>query len=146
MLNKKKDTKKNKSDDNYDNYDDSDNKGILKVDATCTPADVKYPTDLNLLSEGREKLENIIDTLYEKVKNKIDKPRTYRKVARGKYLSEAKKRRHTKSVLCKAIGKQLNYLRCDLKHISSLLEFTPISNISSKQYKDLLVINELYRQ
>ena len=143
LPNKKKETQKDKTD---KNDDDSDNKGILKIDATCTPADVKYPTDLNLLSEGREKLENIIDTLYEEVKNKVDKPRTYRKVARSKYLSEAKKRRHTKSVLRNSIGKQLNFIRRDLKHISDLLELAPLSKISSKQYKDFLVINELYRQ
>ena len=142
-LNKKKETKENKND---DNDDDTENKGILKVDATCTPADVKYPTDLNLLNEGREKLEKIIDTLYEEVKSEIVRPRTYRKIARGKYLSEAKKRRHTKRTLCNAVGKQLNFIRRDLKHVSSLLEFAPLSKMSSKQYKDFLVINELYRQ
>lgn len=40
------------------------NQGVLLLDATCAPADVAYPTDLNLLNEAREKLEEIIDTLH----------------------------------------------------------------------------------
>ncbi|QCT00993.1 transposase [Paenibacillus algicola] len=36
------------------------NQGTILVDATCAPADVAYPTDLNLLNEAREKLEAII--------------------------------------------------------------------------------------
>ena len=49
-------------------------------------------------------------------------------------------------MLRNSIGKQLNFIRRDLKHISDLLELAPLSKISSKQYKDFLVINELYRQ
>ncbi len=37
------------------------NKGKLIVDATCTPADIAYPTDLSLLNEARETSEEIID-------------------------------------------------------------------------------------
>jgi len=43
---------------NKDKDDSEGNKGILKVDATCAPSDIKYPTDLNLLNEGRETREN----------------------------------------------------------------------------------------
>lgn len=30
------------------------------MDATCVPADIRYPTDLSLLNEAREKTEAII--------------------------------------------------------------------------------------
>lgn len=36
------------------------NKGTLTLDATCAPANVRYPQDISLLNEAREKLENII--------------------------------------------------------------------------------------
>lgn len=39
--------------------------GKLILDATCTPADIQYPTDARLLNEAREKLEEIIDILHE---------------------------------------------------------------------------------
>ena len=44
--------------------EDDPNQGVLLLDATCAPADVAYPTNLNLLNEAREKLENILDTLH----------------------------------------------------------------------------------
>jgi len=37
------------------------NKGKMIVDATCTPADIAYPTDVSLLNEAREKSEEIIE-------------------------------------------------------------------------------------
>ncbi len=36
-------------------------KGQLILDATCAPADIRYPTDLGLLNDAREKTEQIID-------------------------------------------------------------------------------------
>ena len=39
------------------------NWGTLTIDASCTPADITYPTDLKLLNEARETTEKIIDDL-----------------------------------------------------------------------------------
>ena len=33
------------------------NKGKLLIDATCAPADIRYPTDISLVNEAREKSE-----------------------------------------------------------------------------------------
>ncbi len=40
-------------------------RGKLIVDATCAPADIRYPTDVSLLNEAREKTDAIIDKLHE---------------------------------------------------------------------------------
>lgn len=40
------------------------NQGKLILDATCAPADIKYPTDLELLNQARKATEIIIDILY----------------------------------------------------------------------------------
>ena len=42
------------------------NWGTLTIDASCTPADITYPTDLKLLNEARESIERIIDDLYDR--------------------------------------------------------------------------------
>ena len=77
-----------------DNEDEKpSNKGKLIVDATCMPADVAYPTDLNLLNEAREKTEAIIDTMHASLIGKSKKPRTYRQKARKDYLAVAKQKR-----------------------------------------------------
>jgi len=129
---------------NKDKDDSDGNKGTLKVDATCAPSDIKYPTDLNLLNESRDKLEKIIDTLC--YKNDVKKPRTYRKKARKVYLSTAKKRNMQKSQMRKAIGKQLRFLRRNMKSIRRLCGTISLTKLSTKEYKDLLVVSELYRQ
>jgi hypothetical protein len=124
----------------------SENDGILILDATCTPADIHYPTDLWILNESREKLENIIDTLHEPLIRKDKKPRDYRNKARKEYLQIEKQRKTTKKKIRKAIGKQLRYIRRDLKHIESLVEKVGLESLSRYQYRTLLVITEIYRQ
>ena len=39
------------------------NSGKLVLDATCAPADIRYPNDLSLLNEARENTEEIIERL-----------------------------------------------------------------------------------
>jgi IS5 family transposase len=51
------------------------------------PGDIRYPTDLSLLNEGREKLEEIIDTLHADRPKGATKPRTYRQRARKDFLT-----------------------------------------------------------
>ena len=141
----KKTSSESKSDDD-DDTPDEDNHGKLIIDATCVPSDIRFPTDLNLLNEAREKAERIIDVLYESVKAVLKKPRTYRQKARKDYLQLAKCRRISTSKRRKGIRKQLGYLRRDLSHIEGLIQFVPLTNLNFRQYYDLLVIHELYRQ
>jgi IS5 family transposase len=97
--------------DNKGNGNGGNNKGQLIIDATCTPADIKYPTDLSLLNESREKAEEIIDTLHEEGSGK--KPRTYRKKARKYFLRAAKKKKQNKKEIRKALKKQLQFVNRD---------------------------------
>ena len=46
----------------------------------------------------------------------------------------------------KAIGKQLGYVRRDLGHIERLAGESSLSRLSKRQYRDLLVVQEVYRQ
>lgn len=98
------------------------NQGQLLVDASCAPADIRYPTDLSLLNEAREQAEAILDALYESVKGQLEKkPRTYREQAGREYLKVVKQRKASQKVIRKAIGKQLGYLRRNLEHIDQLI-------------------------
>lgn len=124
----------------------SGNRGKLLVDATCTPADITFPTDLKLLNTAREKSEEIIDILHKPLKGKQKKPRTYRKVARKAFLSAAKSKRLSKNKMRKARRKQLGYLRRNLKTIEKLSRQTPLTVLRRRDYKNLLVIHEVYRQ
>lgn len=132
------------------NEDDDDsnngNSGKLLIDATCAPADIAYPTDLNLLNEAREKSESLIDKLHAELTVKEDKPRTYRRNARRDYLKVARKKRVGSKVLHKAVGKQLAYLRRNLTSIETLAKEVGLCGLSSRSYQNLLVIQEVYRQ
>ncbi len=122
------------------------NKGKLLVDATCTPADIRYPTDIGLLNESREKLEEIIDALHEPLKGVEKKVRTYRKRARKDFLKVAKKRKPSGKLIRWGIRKQLQYIRRNLLHIENLKKKTPLKSLNAGLYRNLLIISELYRQ
>ena len=122
------------------------NKGKLLVDATCVPEDINYPTDLKLLNNAREKSEEIIDTLHKAMPKGIKKPRTYRRKAKQDFLRVSKSRKLRHKTLRKAIGKQLGYLRRNLNHIEKQCRTVSLSELSKRQYKNLLVINEVYGQ
>jgi len=59
-----------------------DNRGQLIADASCAPADIRYPTDVSLLNEAREKTDSLIDVLHEPLVGTMRRPRTYRVNAR----------------------------------------------------------------
>jgi len=126
-------------------------RGMLIIDATVAPSDIGYPTDVDLLNRSRELAEELIDILWQQVTSG-KKPRTYRQVARKKYLAFTHQRKPNKKKIRKAVGQQLCYLNRDLKHINNLLdeqrtgypcERTPLS---FRQQRTLWIISELYRQ
>jgi hypothetical protein len=124
------------------------NQGQLLLDATCAPADIRYPTDLGLLNEARAASEAILDALYQPVSSEFKtKPRTYRKLARKAYLAVAKKRKASRKLKRKGIRQQLHYLARNLKHIERLIAAGALlTGLSRRQYRLLLVISEVYRQ
>jgi hypothetical protein len=109
------------------------------LDATCTPADIKYPTDIGILNDAREKTEKIIDKRYEEIKEKRkEKPRTYREVARKEYLAIAKKRRVSKKERRKGTKKQLGYIKRNLSHIEKMIEEgAKLEKLTKKSKKSL---------
>jgi hypothetical protein len=123
------------------------NKGHLILDASVAPADIKYPTDLDLLNEARLKSELLIDKLYTPEPGKV-KPRTYRRSARKAYLATVHKRKKSKKLLRKAIGQQLRYLRRNIKTIEGLLDKKDVQRfpLDFKFQRLYWIIQELYRQ
>ena len=124
------------------------NQGKLIIDATCAPADISYPTDLNLLNNARIKTEKIVDILYKTIKSQFqNKPITHRQTARKEYLKVAKKRRPTRKAIRKAIKKQLKYISKNLTTIKLLIENgASLESLSQGQYKTFLVVSEVDRQ
>jgi hypothetical protein len=127
------------------NPDQVDHKGTVIMDATACPQDIAYPTDLNLLSKGREISERLIDKVYDKSVHQ-KKPRTYRQIARKEYLKTAQKKVAHRKVWRKAVGKQLRYLNRNIKSLNQLLDKCRGFPLDKKEHKYLMVLHSLYQQ
>jgi IS5 family transposase len=141
---------KDDEDEDGDDHDDDPhpgNKGKLQMDATVCDADIKYPTDLDLLNESRQKAEELIDELCLKL-GVQDKPRTYRRAARKEFLNVSKMKRKPANVLRKAIRKQINYLKRDVRIINKMLDTIKDEPIpfERRQLKYFFVIQHLLEQ
>lgn len=125
----------------------SNNKGKLQLDATVADADIKYPTDLDLLNESRVKAEELIDILCRQM-GITDKPRTYRKVARKEYLHVSKMKRKPEKALRRALRLQINYLKRDIGIIYRLVEGSKEGNLpfDRHQMKYFFVIQHVLEQ
>jgi hypothetical protein len=124
------------------------NQGTLLIDATCVPADIRYPTDLSLLNEAREVTERLIDAMHPQVRDCFGgKPRTHRKKARQQFLAVARKKRPRISKILKAIGQQLGHLDRNLASIDALIACGGCLLAAGRHwYRKLLVVSELVRQ
>lgn len=124
-----------------------ENSGKLLVDATVAEQAIRYPTDLSLLNEAREISEKLIDELYG-LSAYTKKPRTYRRKARKQYLAIAKNKKPSLKIRRRGLREQLQYLRRNLGHISSLLDYIgsspfPLPYDLQRQY---WIIQHLYSQ
>ena len=126
---------------------DIENKGKLKLDATVADQNITYPNDLNLLNTAREKTEAMIDMLFEYVREQVEvKPRTYRKVAREKYLAESKKRQVNKKTLRSAIRYHLNCLDRNIKNINMMLDMLEENPLKHKTLREFWIIQTVNDQ
>jgi len=121
------------------------NKGRVIFDATACPQDIAYPTDLNLLSEAREVSERLIDELYLPFLHQ-QKPRTYRKIARKRYLQTAQKKNKSRKEIRKAAGRQLGYLKRNIHSINRLLDAYQQFPLKGKDLKYFHVIQTVFDQ
>ena len=103
-----------------DTGEEDTNKGTLTLDATCAPANIRYPQDISLLNEAREKLEAII---YRFCKSyDLSLPRRYSRRVRKDYLAFAKSKKHSVKKIRKALRKQLGYVAGDNPVLAELDE------------------------
>lgn len=122
--------------------EDGGNSGKLILDATCAPADIRYPTDESLLNECREDTEAIIDLLWEHTSRKGHKTSYHRKKARKKHLAIAKQRRPRRSKINRAVAEQLSYVKKNIGTIERLLIEAP-NVLAPRHIKQLGTIRQV---
>ena len=120
-------------------------KGRLLIDATVCPQNIAYPTDPDLLSDAREKSEQLIDRIYD-IALHGEKPRTDRTKARKEYLRVAQNKKKTKKKIRNAIRKQLGYLQRNIRSINRLLDAYPKLPFDKYERKYFYVIQTVLEQ
>lgn len=126
------------------------NHGKLILDATVAPADIKYPTDIDLLNKSREHLETAVGILWEKgnVPHTSHKLPYSAKKARKSYLNLAKCKKWTQAKCRKAIGEQLNYIELATRQLEKYTALVPDANALYPRWLQdrLAVIPTVYQQ
>lgn len=118
------------------------NLGTMILDATCSPSNIKYPQDFELLNQARVKLEEIIDVFCKTYH--LAKPRTYRRIARKEYLALAKTRKRSAKAIRAFIRKHLGYLKRDIRYLEEFMHDGYA--MPSKYIQFFLTIQKLYEQ
>lgn len=91
----------------------NDHGGTMKIDATCCDAEVRYPTDSNLLEDGSKLIDRLLDKFC--ARHKAKKPQTHRVEARQAFLQLTKKKRKGKKLVSKTKQVQIRCLQADFQ-------------------------------
>ena len=122
------------------------NKGVLILDATVAPADIKYPTDLGLVNDCRENTEKLIEKLWEFSSKTGHKTAYNRRKARRNYLKVAKQRKAKLKATRRAIGEQLDYVGKNLETLNRLKVEVGEERLSPSDKERLETIEKVYEQ
>ena len=96
-----------------------EHKGILKIDATCADAEVRYPVDVDIIDDGCRVIDRFIRRICSKAH--ITAPKTFYAKARQAYLLLVKKKKKGGKLVGETISVMLGCLHRD---ILTLMDFT----------------------
>lgn len=110
-------------------------KGKMKIDATCTDAEMRYPTDINILEDSSREIER----LAQKVSSKagIAKPRSCRGEARSCFVRYMKKKHKGKKLIRETKKLLLHLLSKDVHGFINLLGRLGTDILSCLNHRDL---------
>jgi hypothetical protein len=107
---------------------------------------MRFPHDVTTLDEARRKTEKIVDGMYKSMPAGSQKPRTYRRVARKRFLTFIRNRKPRKGDVRKALKTQIQFVERNLRSIEAMAATVGVGMLSRKEHRDLLVIGEYVRQ
>ena len=92
--------------------------GVLKMDATCADAEVRYPVDVDIIEDGCRKVDCFIRRICKKAG--IPAPYTYFGKARNAYRYLVKMKKRGGKLVKDTISMLLSYLHKDILTLASL--------------------------
>ena len=93
--------------------------GSMKIDATCSDAEVRYPTDIDLLNDGSRVINRYIDKLCRKFT--LPLPISFRNQSRKAYLEVIKHKKKSKKMIHHGKSQMLAYLIRDIRSFTNLI-------------------------
>ena len=127
--------------------DGNDHGGTMKIDATCCDAEVRYPTDSNLLEDGSRLIDRLLDKFC--ARHKVKKPQTHRTEARKAFIELIKKKRKGKKLIDKTKLIQIRCLQADFQLFLDFLgkqSSTLLACFSRHDYMCLQAAFKMYEQ
>lgn len=121
--------------------------GSLKIDATCADAEIRYPTDIDLLHDGCKVIDRYIHKLCERFS--LVAPVTHYKAARSAYLEVIKLKKRSKKVIRTGKSLLLTYLIRDLRSFINLIAVNGthlFESLNRHQRKVATAIIKMYYQ
>ena len=93
--------------------------GILKIDATCADAEMRYPVDVDIIHDGCRKIYEYITKICDVFD--LHMPRTHYKDAHRAYLTLIKRAKKRGQMVHGTIACMLNYLYKDIRTMMDLM-------------------------
>lgn len=100
--------------------------GVLKIDATCADAEVRYPVDVDLVNDGCRIIEEYTAGVCKLLG--LRKPHTPYKSARSIYLELVKRKKKGGKFLKDTLRMMLAYLEKAIRMLFDILVSNPLSN------------------
>ena len=101
-------------------------KGVLKIDATCANAEVRYPVDIDIVNDGLRIIEEYTTDICERYD--VRKPKTPYSNARAVYLEVVKRKKKGGKFLKDSLGMMIAYLEKAVRMLFDILVFNPATN------------------
>ena len=108
-------------DDNGAEFTDSQgrkHKGVLKIDATCADAEVRFPVDVDIIHDGCKVVDRYLTRLCKSLS--VPLVRSSYKTARRFYLELVKRKKKGGKLVKETISHLLHYLQVDLRKITEI--------------------------
>ena len=96
-----------------------EHRGDMKIDATCSDAEVRYPTDLDLLDDGSRVINGYINKLCRKLALPV--PLSFKDPCRKVYLEAIKRKRKSRKMIHDCKSRMLTYLSRDMHSFVNLI-------------------------
>lgn len=137
------------SDDNGAEFKDSKDrihKGVLKIDATCADAEVRYPVDADIIHDGCKVINRYITKICQGLH--IKKVRSCYSDSRSCYLELVKRKKRGKKLIRSTISAMLWGLKKDLRTLTELFVEHPGSKVLLQPHEQctLKAIFDMYDQ